>query len=259
MVVVFSCLQVNAQDTNSAASIQQKLVAQYPITKTTDNRADIVTAGAVLVLQKDHLLMYSVATPYPPLNIYKKGKISQSAGSGFLRDLGNVLMTSANNASDIPQRKFQAGEKFWVTGVGIQNDGILFQFYSDAYDGIRYYGQLKFPFPKGQVPPSDEVLKTIAEVLTVQPNDTAGGDTQSPPADSSGASEDGALKPILPPPPPADAPPPAPKTISLGQTKDVVVAIFGPPTTVAKLGAKEIDYYPGMKVTFVHNKVTDVQ
>ena len=259
MVVVFSCLQVNAQDTNSAASIQQKLVAQYAITKTTDNRADIVTAGAVLVLQKDHLLMYSIATPYPPLNIYKKGQISQSAGSGFLRDLGNVLMTSANNASDIPQRKFQAGEKFWVTAILIQNDGIVFQFYSDPYDDIRYYGQLKFPFPRGQVPQSDEALKTIAEVLTVQPNDTAGGDTQAQPAGSSGAPADAALKPILPPPPPADAPPPPPKTISLGQTKDVVVAIFGPPTKVAKLGAKEIDYYPDMKVTFLHNKVTDVQ
>jgi hypothetical protein len=259
MGLVFTCLGANAQDTNSAASIQQKLAAQYPITKTTDDRTDIVTAGAVLVLQKDHLLMYSIATPYPPLNIYKKGKISQSAGSGFLRDLAIVMTASANNASDIPQRKFQAGEKFWVTGVLMQNDGILFQFYSDPYDGIRYYGQLKFPFPRGQVPQTDEALKTIAEVLTVQPNDTAGGDTQPKPAGSSAAPAEATLAPIPPPPPPADAPPPPPKTISLGQTKDVVVAIFGQPTKVAKLGAKEIDYYPDMKVTFLHNKVTDVQ
>src|ERR1035441_702805 len=49
-----------------------------------------------------------------------------------------------------------------------------------------------------------------------------------------------------PPPPPRDAPPPAPKTIKLGQPKDQVVAIFGQPTKVAKLGAKEIDYYPDM-------------
>lgn len=262
MVLVFTCPEANAQDTNPTASIQQKLAAQYPITKTTDDKTDIVTAGAVLVLQKDHLLMYSIATPYPPLNIYKKGKISQSVGSGFLRDLANVMMTSANNASDIPQRKFQAGEKFWLTAILIQNDGILFQFYSDPYDGIRYYGQLKFPFPRGQVPASDEALKTIAEVLTVQSNDAADGNTQaqqtgsSPPA---GSSAEAALAPIPPPPPPADAPPPAPKTISLGQTKDVVVAILGQPTKVAKLGAKEIDYYPDMKVTFVNNKVTNVQ
>src|ERR1035441_8545440 len=199
-----------SQSADQKALLQEKLNSQLKLTKLTDDKTDIVTTGAVLVLHKDHLLMYSTPTPSPPLNIYKKGKISQSAGRGFLRDLGNVLMTSANNASDIPQRKFQAGEKFWVTSVLMQDDGILFQFYSDAYDGIRYYGQLKFPFPRGQVPQSDEALKTIAEVLTVQPNDTAGGDTQPQPAGSSGVPADAALKPILPPPPPADAPPPPP-------------------------------------------------
>jgi hypothetical protein len=55
------------------------------------------------------------------------------------------MRTSANNASDVPQRKFQAGERFWVTAVLIQSDGILFQFYSDPYDGIRYYGQTEVP------------------------------------------------------------------------------------------------------------------
>jgi hypothetical protein len=67
------------------------------------------------------------------------------------------------------------------------------------------------------------------------------------------------MAPIAPPPPPADAPPPAPKTIALKQTKDEVVANFGQPTKVVKLGTKEIDYYPDMKVTFVNSKVTDVQ
>ena len=35
--------------------------------------------------------------------------------------------------------------------------------------------------------------------------------------------------------------------------------LFGAPTKIVKLGTKEIDYYPDMKVTFVNNKVTDVQ
>ena len=67
------------------------------------------------------------------------------------------------------------------------------------------------------------------------------------------------MAPIPPPPPPADAVPAPVKTIALDQTKDTVVATFGQPTRVVMLAGKEIDYYPDMKVTFVKNKVTDVQ
>ena len=68
-----------------------------------------------------------------------------------------------------------------------------------------------------------------------------------------------AVAPIEPPPPPPDAVPAAPKSISLGETKEQVAAIFGTPQKVAKLGAKEIHYYPDMKVVFVNGKVTDIQ
>jgi hypothetical protein len=49
------------------------------------------------------------------------------------------------------------------------------------------------------------------------------------------------------------------EAISLGQTRDQVVATLGVPTRVMKLGAKEIDFFPNMKVTFLHDKVVDVQ
>ncbi len=67
------------------------------------------------------------------------------------------------------------------------------------------------------------------------------------------------LAPIVPPPPPTDVAPPPPKTISLGQTRDEVVAILGQPQKVVKLAAKEMLYYPDMKVILVNEKVTDVQ
>jgi hypothetical protein len=38
-----------------------------------------------------------------------------------------------------------------------------------------------------------------------------------------------------------------------------VVANFGQPGKIAKIGPKEIYYYPDLKVTFVNGKVTDVQ
>lgn len=65
-----------------------------------------------------------------------------------------------------------------------------------------------------------------------------------------------ALEPIPPPPPPPDTPP---KTISLGQTKDEVVAILGQPQKVVKLAVKEMLYYPEMKVILVEGKVADVE
>jgi hypothetical protein len=63
------------------------------------------------------------------------------------------------------------------------------------------------------------------------------------------------LPEIAPPPPPADTPPPE---ISLGQTRDQVIAAFGQPTRIAKLGGKEIFYYKDMKVTFTNGKVSNV-
>ena len=65
--------------------------------------------------------------------------------------------------------------------------------------------------------------------------------------------------PIPPPPPPADERPPAPKEISLGQARDVVVANLGQPEKIAKIATREIYFYKDFKVIFVNGKVTDVQ
>ncbi|MFY9645245.1 MAG: hypothetical protein WAK29_08700, partial [Terriglobales bacterium] len=152
-------------------------------------------------------------------------------------------MVTPGSSVDIVQRNFVDGEKFWVTKVDVKDDGVIFGLYSDPYDGVRYFGELKFPLPKGPVP-ADDVLKTIEEVLTVQP------------ADDSSAS---AGQPQAPSLPPTDVPPAPPKTIALGQTKDQVVANFGQPQKIVNLGTKEMYYYPDMKVTFVNGKITDVQ
>jgi hypothetical protein len=42
-------------------------------------------------------------------------------------------------------------------------------------------------------------------------------------------------------------------------TRDMVVAIVGQPQKIIDLGAKEIDVYPDIKVTYMNGKVTDVQ
>lgn len=237
--------------------LQEKLKSQFKLTKPTADRTDIVKPGSVLVLNKDGLLMCDVQAKAPPTNNYKNGKISMSFGEGW------VWAAAAGDTSQIAKRKFVAGEKFWVLDFVVRDDGVVFRFYSDPYNDMRYYGDLAFPFQKKTIPPVDEVMKTIAEVITPQPDDSSASSSGNAPAGSAAApatqQPQQSLAPIAPPPPPADAPPPQPKTISLGMTRDQVVAIMGQPQKVVNLSTKEIDYYPDMKVVFVKGKVSDVQ
>jgi hypothetical protein len=242
----------NAQNGHQKALLQEKLNSQFKLTKTTADRNDIVAAGSVLVLHKDGLLMCSIDTKAPPTSTYKNGKVSMGFGGTLAWG-----MAIGGSTDSIPQRKFVAGEKFWVTGFTVGDNSVNFQFISDPFNDVRYYGDLKFPFPKGGVPPADEMLKTVAEVVTVQADENADQNAAKPAPAPTPVTQ--ALTPIPPPPPPADAPPPQPKTISMGQTPEVVTAILGQPQKVVNLGTKQIYYYPDMKITFVHGKVSDVQ
>jgi len=245
-----------AQSQDQKAQIQKTLTSQFALTTTTKDKSDIATAGAVLVLHKSNLLMYATTNPIPPQSTYKKGKITRNAfGRGFLSDLGNSMVTPGSSAA-IVQRTFVTDEKFWVTNIDVKDDGVIFRFFSDPINDVRYFGELKFPFAKGQVPSADEMLNTIAEVLTVDPGDRSQSGGAPSQASTVGAADP---PPIAPPPPPSDTPPAPPKTIALGQTKDQVVATFGPPPKMASVGTKEIYSYPDMKVTFVNGKVSDVQ
>jgi serine/threonine protein kinase len=136
----------------------RKLKAQYALTKTTDNKNDIATSGVVLELQKDKLLMYSTTTQVTPENTYENGKLSEGAFG--------VGPPPANN---LQMRTFVTGEMFWVTKIELQDDGVTFTLLSDPYHGVRYDSTLKFIYPRGSTPTTDQVLSTVAEVLKAQP------------------------------------------------------------------------------------------
>ena len=221
-----------------SADLQKQLESAYPLTKATADSTDIVTAGAVLVLEKDNLQMCPVNLPIPTPNYYKNGSINQGGVVGFLNKLGNASM--GGGADGTKTRTFVAGEKFWVTKIQVQNDGVTFQLLTDPFQDVRYHASLKVPFPKGQTPTSGQLLATVGQVIK-----TDGGSGTAEPEQQQAA---------------ADAPaPPETKTIGIGQTKDEVVQNFGQPTKVVQLGKKEIDYYTDMKVTFTNNKVTNVE
>lgn len=268
------------------AAIEKKLEAEYALTKTTDDQTDIVTAGAVLVLQKDKLLMVaSTTTGNPCPNTYKDGKLTQS---GICRT-GERLKKIPMFGSKIPgadkapaTRTYVTGEKFWVTKIDVKDTGkdagIVMDFYTDAVSDVRYKTSLTIPF-KGSMPSPDDALKLVQEVVTVAPSEDAkdakgdakqapaqGGQQQAPAAaapsaPAPAATAEAAPPPIEPPPPPpaddaAAAPPP---TVALGQTPEEVVAALGQPLKKAKLGTKEIYFYKDLKVSFLNGKVKDIQ
>lgn len=240
------------QSTDQKELLEQKLNSQFKLTSITAE-GDIASAGSVLVLQKDDLLMCSTDAKAPPTNSYKGGKISFGFGANF------AWAAAAGDISQIAQRKFVRGEKFWVKSIDVQDDGVVFQFYSDPINDTRYYGKLKFPYPKHTMPDAAEMMKTIAEVITVEGDANAAAQAPAAPPAAPAAHPQPAMAPIAAPPPPPDEPPPQPKTIALGQTKDQVAAIMGQPQKVVDLGTKQIYYYPDMKVIFVQGKVKDVQ
>ena len=196
------------------AALQQRLNAQFRLTTATADRTDIITAGDVVAIHRPGLVMYAVAAPMPPSNTYKNGSIGQGWG-GFGKDLLITMRAPEDTtAADYPHRTFVPEEKCWVTVIQVQKDGVLFQLYSDPYDDIRYYANLKIPFPnKKVVPPVDAFMQTVAEVLTVASDDNQGSASGSP-ASAPPASL-ASMPEIAPPPPPPDAPPP---TIAIGQT-----------------------------------------
>jgi len=279
----------SAVDQGSKTAVQKKLEAEYALTKTTDDKTDIVTAGAVMVLQKDKMLMVAATSAANPCtNTYKDGKITQNAGC----KAGEKLRHLPGIGSRIPgadkapaTRNFVTGEKFWVTKIDVKDAGkepaVVMDFFTDAISEVRYKASLTIPFKTG-IPSPDDALKLVQEVVTVAPAEDAKGDAKdakqapaqggqqqasaaatapAPSAPAAATTAEAAPAPIEPPPPPPpdDAAAAAPPTIALGQTPEEVVAALGQPVKKAKVGTKEIYFYKDLKVSFLNGKVKDIQ
>lgn len=264
-----------AQDPGATA-IQQKLQSEYKLTKVTDDKSDIVTAGSILLLHKDKVLMVATTSAANPcLNTYKDGKITPAKACGVGDKLRKLPFGShVPGATQAPAtRNFVSGEKFWVTKIEVKEHGVLFDFFTDATpagdQGIRYKGNLLVPFG-ALTPTPDEVLKAVAEIITVVPSEDAKDSAKSdngqaaPRQDAAAPSQPAAPAPAAAeaPPPPIEPPPPPPAEpaeVKEGQTIEEVVAAFGQPLKKAKVGTKDIYYYKDLKVTFINGKVKDIQ
>ncbi|MBV9772084.1 MAG: hypothetical protein JOZ32_21105, partial [Bryobacterales bacterium] len=282
----FAVVSAHADD---AAAIQKKLVSEYALTQPTADKTDIVTAGAILVLQKSDLVMGPTTSSAFYINVYKEGKIQpnvlaksksiihrigQMPGIGVIPGVGTAAGTAAgaDSNSGASPRTYVTGEKLWVTKIEVKNEpkeeDVTFSLFTNAVNDVRYQGSLKFPLPKGAT--EDQVDKVVAEVFKVQPPEEAkqeqppAGGQPGQPAAPAGAQTAAAppvapaapgasapLPDIPPPPPPADQPAAPPPTVKLGQTPDEVIAALGQPQKIVKLAKKETYYYKDLKVIFV--------
>jgi hypothetical protein len=240
-VAALAILAIAPARAQGLADIQKQLDTTYPAAKATADGTDLVSAGAVLVLQKDHLVMCKVDQPMATANFYKNGSINQGGLGGLIKAM-NTLSRLGGQAGAPPAdtREFVAGEKFFVTHIATAPDGVTFTLMSDPIKDQRYKATLKFLFSKGGVPAPDAAVALVEEVVKVD----APAETAAAPGNASAG---------------AAAAPAETKTISIGQTRDEVIALFGVPSKVVHLGAKEIDYFADMKVTFVQNKVANVE
>jgi hypothetical protein len=268
-------LSAHAQAGDPATLIKEKLVSQVKLTKSSAAHDDIVTAGDVIVLQKDGLMMCSSGSSYVDSNTYVNGVLradlkgrgidaGKKAGRSLACKINPLLCGSADAnvagaaSNSCTQRKFVAGEKFWITDIKVVSNGIEVDTFSDPFNDVRYFGEVTFPLAKGAVPAPDAFVKTFAEVMTVQPaDDKAAANTGAPAPNAAAAAAPAPMQAIAPPPPPPDAPPP---TIEVGQTIAQVVAGFGQPTLIKKPSvSKQIYVYKDMKVTFTKGIVSSIE
>jgi hypothetical protein len=246
VAMTLTAASVHAQD---LSAIETELTKVYQTAKPTADGTDLVTAGSVLILQKDHLVMSKVDQQLVVPDVYKNGTITSGvagvqkmakifSGLGAFNPLGANAAAQSAAASSDANREFVAGEKFFVTKIDTRTDGVTLTLLSDPIKDVRYRATLKFPFAKGAAPSPDDVVALVGEVVKID----------APEQDQTASSQQGSA-----------AAPAQTKTIAIGQTRDEVIAQFGVPSKVVQLGKKEIDVFSDMKVTFVENKVVDVK
>jgi hypothetical protein len=252
--ILISTLKIVAQ-TGDPIAVQRYLEAQILISAITADRSDIVTPGTVVQLKREGLSMYGIMSPMAPSYVYKNGKIAQD-GRGITKSLWLTMSAPGGLASGgYPMRRFVPGENCWVTGISVQNDGVVLKLYSDPYENLRYYANLKIPFAnKNQVPQPEMVMALIDDVLAVMTPPTQAGPIPAAPALSIEPPQHSAPQyaPIAPPAA-------APATITVGQTREQLIAAYGEPARKAAIGEKEIYSYQDLKVTLLNGKVSNVE
>jgi len=162
VAVAVSSFSLGAQTSDPKAELREKLLAQFTLTKLSDDRSEIVAAGTPVLLHKGGVGITPTSITPPEKSTYKNGKVSM----GFFEKDRAIHNTSVASDSQLKALLLKEGAKVWVSAILVEDDGVIFRLNTGKINGALYYGNLVFPFPNGVMPPVDDVLKTIAEVVT---------------------------------------------------------------------------------------------
>lgn len=257
-LTVAALVCANAQD---VSSIQQRLEAQYALTKTTFDQSDIVTQGSVLTLKIDKIVMVPVNGQDIFQNKYQNGRITQNAvdkgthildkACGWISVFNRQCPTPASSVQLPKTHTFVAGEKLWVTGIHVNDSTVVFDLISDPYDNVRYKAALTIPTSPAQAE------QTVAQIFA---GESTASEASLPTTAAIGN------QPVPPPAPPnADRvkvppPPVAEPKLAVGQTTGQVMKILGEPKRRGtEPPNKTIYFYPNFKLIFVDDKLADFQ
>ncbi len=206
------------------SELEQKLQSVYKVSKLSKISNDVTAAGTVLVIKKDGISGDLMNDSIFVATRVKDGQIQQAGG------------LTALLAKKSTTRKFDQGDRVYVTDINVDDTKIRFAFVSvgmkDTIDGgftktTRFKGALDFEFPKNYL--QTAALETLkSDFDAVIPSEEQANAVQT-------------------------------KTIALGQTTKEVESIMGKPETVVNLGSKITYGYKSMKIIFVDGKVADVQ
>jgi hypothetical protein len=83
--------------------VQEKLASQIKLTKATADHTDIVTAGDIVELHKDGLMMCSSVSPYAYSNVYQNGALvatQKNRAKSMLKGFGMGALTGNTSVAD---------------------------------------------------------------------------------------------------------------------------------------------------------------
>jgi hypothetical protein len=243
-IVAISLSLTRASAQTAPVSLQEQLAAQYKLARIGSNGTVVVEPGTVLAVQKGGIISVPFKAVVKCSAKFQDNTLHPSIGfcAGMMKSVSQYL---------------QRGSKVYPLKIEVNLDKakISFQVVScDSCNGVDpptgMKGEVVFEFPKGYLEKAaaGAVEDTIGRVFSI------GDDSQQ----QAQAQQE---------PPPAAQPQPAvqaqaqaePQTIQLGQTTDQVQAALGKPEKIVNLGTKQIYVYKDLKVTFLNNKVSDVQ
>ena len=214
---------VLAQAQSAGAPLLTQLEASYSLTKMGFGSSRVTGPGSVYVVHVDGLLARAISDHVTPTTTIKDGQpmVATKGISGIFGTGGDT-------------RPVAQGERFYLVGIDVNNDAIVFRLVSlkthivvdnDQSEQSRFRMLIKFP-----------LTKDVADTLTV--------------ADAHHLTD-----PIFSV---EGAPAPAPQ-VQLGESEADVEKAFGQPDRIVDLGSKKVLSYRSLKITLVDNKVTDAE